>query len=663
MRTVYLVDLGTGSNRNLLPLGIGLISSYAKAQEDISAAFDIHLHFLRGDPEEIAASFDDPAVVGLACYVWNLKASMRLVDAVKRRWPSCLIVAGGYSIPRDPKRIAAFFAAHPVDILIHGEGEETFADLLRHEMGCHTFNRVAGITCRSNLAGVDTSGRHVDPLDTFFTTPPRKRIADLNAIPSPFLNGTFDALMATHGDKVTGAVWETNRGCPYSCTFCDWGDSSVTKVKQFALDRLDAEAEWIARNKIPYVYLADANFGIFYERDLHIARRLASMAKEHGAPHFLALNWLKNSHEKIVHIADALAEGGVKTSVTLAVQSFHKPVLDAIKRKNVNTDALKAVLRNKGQATYTEMILGLPEETYETWLAGLNQAMSSPFLSDHWVFHLCTLLVNTEMDSAAYRARYGIEGRTINAAITRRLYDVSQDEPETEEIVVGTNAMPIDDWREAYAVGYLAAVLHNFRVAFFLMHHVQRECGTAHTDFIAFVLKTVEQEPARYPHMTKGIEHLRRQQQMILDGIACLSPVAELGGAQAHPHEAVLAILLDDPVMLYRDLSALTQRFLTMRGHAIDRDALRDIVAYQRARMPAWGAASAEQRFRCNVPAYFDAITRGQEPPPLRQEWSNITVMVAASTAADRFQFAVRRTRSGHTIALNAAAPRMQVAA
>lgn len=66
------------------------------------------------------------------------------------------------------------------------------------------------------------------------------RIQNLNEIPSPYLSGIFDDIIE-HANNVgyeVNALIETNRGCPYSCTFCDWGNGVLGKVKTFDLTRV-----------------------------------------------------------------------------------------------------------------------------------------------------------------------------------------------------------------------------------------------------------------------------------------------------------------------------------------------------------------------------------------------------------------------------------------
>ena len=50
-----------------------------------------------------------------------------------------------------------------------------------------------------------------------------------------------------------GTVWETNRGCPFSCTYCDWGSATASKVSRMDMDKLGKELLWFAKNKVEFI--------------------------------------------------------------------------------------------------------------------------------------------------------------------------------------------------------------------------------------------------------------------------------------------------------------------------------------------------------------------------------------------------------------------------
>src|SRR5262249_34978556 len=147
-------------------------------------------------------------------------------------------------------------------------------------------------------------------------TEPAPRLHDYTALGSPYLDGTFDEWITQgrsmpDGERsVQAAVIETNRGCPFTCTFCDWGQAVHARVYELPLERVHAELEWIARRGLPYVYIADANFGI-RPRDRQIVQRLADLRRAHDAPVFCYFHLTKNATESNLATVAALHAGGV----------------------------------------------------------------------------------------------------------------------------------------------------------------------------------------------------------------------------------------------------------------------------------------------------------------------------------------------------------------
>lgn len=65
-------------------------------------------------------------------------------------------------------------------------------------------------------------------------------------------------------------ILETTRGCPYQCTFCEWGGGIGGKVLKKSIDIV--KKDLVALKKAGYLnaFLTDANFGMYEKRDLDI---------------------------------------------------------------------------------------------------------------------------------------------------------------------------------------------------------------------------------------------------------------------------------------------------------------------------------------------------------------------------------------------------------
>lgn len=639
---VYLIDLGTGTDRNLLPLSIGLIASYSLAQEKLRDSYDIEILFLREEPAVTVEKMESPVIVAFAAYVWNLKASVNLARVIKRKYPKALIIFGGYSVPKDLNRVEDFFLDNAfLDIVVHGEGEVTFSCILDALLNGVGLDSVSGISYRSNI-----NDREV------ITTYSRDRIRNLDLIPSPFLNGVFDVLMEKYGSKVTGVIWETNRGCPYSCTFCDWGNADVNKVMKYGVERLKQELEWISRNKIYYIYGADANFGIFYERDFDLAKTIANLHRQYGYPGYLMINWLKNSHERIVAIAAELTGAGVLTNITLALQSLNKDTLALIKRKNISQGSmflLKKEFHDRELPTYIELILGLPGETFDTFVDGINSILTTR-LDDHFVIYPCTLLENTEMARVEYRVEHGLITRRCKIGMSRREFEFDSEE---EEILVGTNSMPIDDWMKSYLLGYVITALYNHRLAFFPMCFIQHQFGVKQTDIANFLLSSVFNNLDEYPSMANGFGHIVRQSELILAGKNYMSSPRELDNIVLTPHEACAALLLGDADRFYSELGQVIKCYLNTHNFYLNDVYINDVVLYQKCVIPKWPNSNHDVfEFRSNIPALMKEMVDGEIQSKIAMLPHRLNVLSKSDPCLAYHKFAASLIRAGHTLSL-----------
>jgi hypothetical protein len=268
----------------------------------------------------------------------------------------------------------------------------------------------------------------------------------------------FDQIIKDHPEFGWHGTLETNRGCPYACTFCDWGTTTYSKIKKFDIDRVKQEIKWMSDHKIEYMVVADANFGIFADRDREIAVELARIKEQTGYPKVVGITWQKNSQIESADIAKLLGSKGF----TLSVQSLDSDVLTAIKRKNMKINNLEEILtycERENIPTYTELILGLPNETAETWKNGHSKLMAHGQHNMIDVF-LVTILENSEIGQQI--EQYGIGTVKVGDYLWGGI-DKLTDELDAKEfcfLVNQTNSMRFDELIDSYMYSWLVVSFH-----------------------------------------------------------------------------------------------------------------------------------------------------------------------------------------------------------
>jgi putative methyltransferase len=244
------------------------------------------------------------------------------------------------------------------------------------------------------------------------------------------------------------------------CTFCDWGSLTYSKVKKFELERVYLELEWIGKNKCDFVSLTDANFGIFPERDSLIADKLIAVQKEYDNPKAYTIAWAKNQKQEVVEIVRKLIfEGGSKMGLNLSVQSMDDNVLDIIKRKNLAMNKIQEVFdlcEKYSIPLYTELILGLPGETLETWKDNFYKLFLAGNHTGITVYQE-QLLENAEMN-LTQKAEYELEGRIVYDYLvgTYNEHEVK----EGIEVIVSTKDMPRDKMIDAQVWSWFMNTFH-----------------------------------------------------------------------------------------------------------------------------------------------------------------------------------------------------------
>jgi putative methyltransferase len=461
MKSIYFLSINMIS---FVPYAYGLLRSYAEQDAGIAASYRWHAPITDPAPvAEVVSAVVDPDLLCLSCYVWNHNQQLAIARQVKARYPECLVVCGGPHIPEHPD---GFFERFPwVDILVHGEGEIPFAGLLRALCdGSPDLGQLTGIS-------FIRQGQRV-------TTPGGPRLGKHLPVPSPYLNGSLDGFLGdANGSRM--ALWETNRGCPFACCFCDWGVRTQNKVRLHDLDRIAREIDYLARKQVADIYITDSNFGLF-KRDLEIAGMLVDARRRTGFPRRVRIQFAKTSNETVFAISRLLVDNDMLWGTTLSMQSVDADVLAAVARPHVDISDY-ADLKNRYQQhqipTYTELILGLPEETRESFVNGICRLLEVGMHDDIRVFELA-LLPNAPLSQPDMRARYGLKTRFKPIRLTYPGF-----EREMVELVFGTNTMPYADWADCLLFAETIQALHNGGLTRFLAIYLHRQKVLGYREF------------------------------------------------------------------------------------------------------------------------------------------------------------------------------------
>ena len=459
------------SGQCYLPLSVGMLQAYAKKHLSYADYYEFLLAIYDFAPiPKIVDRLSDADILAVSLYVWNFENSMAIAKEFKKRYPDRLVIVGGPHVPdskkqfqrikkADPKpdelkrkRIGMtekFHRDHPyIDIAVHGEGERAFRHILEQVA-------IDGLKNKSRLPSVS----YIDSDGIFHQNPKLMRIFDLSNVPSPYLDGIFDHLMAAYPDQKWIAMWETDRGCPYQCTYCDWGGAIEDKVSSFPIDRIRKEARWFGDNKIPYIFLANANYGIL-KQDVDIARSLAEVKKITGYPEGISTQNAKNPKPHTLEALEILEKAGLNKATVMSIQSKNRETLKAVRRENMKPEEYKSIqsrLRVQGIYTMTDYILPMPMETYDSLLNGIAEIISDG-QHDRIQFNNLSILPNAEMGDPEYQELYGME--IVRTPITnthgKKNASISGIE-EMQNLVIATNTMPRKEWVKARTLCYMAA--------------------------------------------------------------------------------------------------------------------------------------------------------------------------------------------------------------
>lgn len=288
-----------------------------------------------------------PDIIGFSCYIWNISYVRELLADVKKVLPDVQIWLGGPEVSYDASKT---LRENPVvDLVMKGEGEETFAQLLencvRDGGDPQNWQEIDGLAFRNP----DGSGVMETKVRSYM---------DMSQIPFPYECVPEKEL------EHRIIYYESSRGCPFSCAYCL---SSIDKRVRFrGLDLVKKELAWFLETKVPQVKFVDRTFNCRKDHAMEIWRFIRD--QDNGITNFhfeIAADLLD---EEELELLSTMRPGLVQLEI--GVQSTNERTLEAIYRKT-DIDQIREItakINSWGRIhQHLDLIAGLPWEDLESF--------------------------------------------------------------------------------------------------------------------------------------------------------------------------------------------------------------------------------------------------------------------------------------------------------
>jgi radical SAM superfamily enzyme YgiQ (UPF0313 family) len=402
----------------------------------------------------------EPDVFAVSLYVWNYHIGHKVAKWVKERWPNCLVITGG---PHQYfKHDDQWFEKHPyIDASLPGEcyGELCLQEILDNidPDGNVDFDLVTDICYPKGLSRYPVYSQQRSTMQT-------KKSFDYNwpsySTQHKLIEDFVSYTQTQFPEANFLAIVETTRGCPYGCTYCDWGGGISTTVIKKDVEVVKQDLALLCSLDLQYLYIADANFGIFGDRDIEIMQSLIRLRKQHDTDVKLGYGGFAKTENKLSYIKELVTldldnQLSNKAEIKISLQTLDQQVLKNIDRKNISLDKQLEIFRplskKKRLPLYIEIIMGLPGMSLEKFYHELD-VLGKNNLSVMWFEWL--LLPETPAYDPAYRKQFGIQ--TVDKNQGWAWKEAGAD----RKIVIETDSYSSDDYLEMLlATGLYNAVI------------------------------------------------------------------------------------------------------------------------------------------------------------------------------------------------------------
>jgi radical SAM superfamily enzyme YgiQ (UPF0313 family) len=288
----------------------------------------------------ILTSANSRTDVALGAFVWNETHIQKIIKTLKAEHFPGRIILGGPQISYVKNNIEKYYPH--ADIFVRGYAEDALTKLFNSK---DPYPIIQGIHYA-----------HHPSLGLSAT-------AELDHLPSPFLSGVLK--------KQKFMRWETQRGCPFRCSFCQHRESDPSqKRRTFPPKRILEEIHWLVNdNIIQDLAVLDPTFNSG-DQYLTILEEFARLQYKGKISLQCRLEMVK---PEFLDLIEAINQNG-RVVLEFGLQTIHKEEQRIIQRPN-NLHRIKPILKEiskRNIETEISLIFGLPNQTLQSFQQSID---------------------------------------------------------------------------------------------------------------------------------------------------------------------------------------------------------------------------------------------------------------------------------------------------
>ena len=461
-----------GFHSSFVPINIGFIGEFLKKEiKNINVELELAV-----EPDEIFKLLRNwkPDIIGVSNYIWNSSLSNLVCEYAKKTNPNTLCVLGGPEFPcgsgatkientkkdRTYDKCLNYLIDRPsVDYFAYSDGEVAFLEVVKNfiendfsiKLMKNKDQPIKGFASISKNSEKLLVGENIPRIGLEGSVKAEGR----DVIPSPYLSGLLDKFL---NEKFEPA-FETARGCPFLCTFCDRG-LDENKITTFSTKRLADEMMYVGekiskiKNAKKTISIFDSNWGLL-EKDIKLADHILKVMEKYDWPQFIICSTPKTNWKNLLKINDILKN---KVDICLSMQSLNLDTLGTVKRRNWTTREYIDYVNEchkRGKPISSELIIPLPGETEKTFFKGVKFLMDNNVKTDtHTLMMLCgTELGRDEaIEKFKMKAKFRVMAKQFGEYFDKKIIEI-------EKICVETNTMSFQNYLNCRNYNFILQLL------------------------------------------------------------------------------------------------------------------------------------------------------------------------------------------------------------